>query len=73
MRCGELTEFVGESTAGKTQLCLQLLLTLQSQFSGGATALYIHTEGHYPGRRLQDLAVARRDALATFQEPGGVG
>ncbi|GAQ81274.1 DNA-repair protein XRCC3 [Klebsormidium nitens] len=70
VRCGDITEFVGESTAGKTQLCLQLLLTLQSQYSGGANALYIHTEGHYPGRRLQELAVVRRDALAAIGEPG---
>ena len=72
VRCGEITEFVGESTAGKTQLCLQLLLTLQSQYSGGANALYIHTEGHYPGKRLQELAVARRDALASIGEPGAL-
>lgn len=44
---GSITEFVGESTAGKTQLCLQLLLASQLPLDRGGLAgkaIYIHTE-----------------------------
>ena len=44
---------------GKTQLCLQLLLTAQLPESAGGLAgraLYISTEGHAPLGRLASLA-----------------
>lgn len=54
-----ITEIVGESAAGKTQLCLQLCLTVQlpSQYGGlGGGAVYICTEDVFPSKRLQQLA-----------------
>ena len=57
-----LTELVGESTTGKTQLCLQLLLTAQlpvSEGGLGGRAVYIHTEGKAQLGRLAALASSR--------------
>jgi DNA-repair protein XRCC3 len=56
---GSVTELTGESTVGKTQLCLQLLLTAQLPEAAGGLggrALYIHTEGPAPLSRLASLA-----------------
>ncbi len=56
---GSLTELTGESTVGKTQLCLQLLLTAQLPVSRGGLggrSLYIHTEGQAPLSRLAAIA-----------------
>ncbi|XP_024532105.1 DNA repair protein XRCC3 homolog [Selaginella moellendorffii] len=67
--CGAITELVGESTAAKTQLALQLLVTVQLPGSLGGSngsAIYIHTEGYFPGRRLRQLASA-------FQSSRGLG
>jgi len=58
---GSITELVGESTVGKTQLCLQLLLTAQlppERGGLGGRSLYIHTEGPAPLVRLADLAIS---------------
>ncbi|KAJ7552481.1 hypothetical protein O6H91_06G057100 [Diphasiastrum complanatum] len=57
--CGSITEIVGESASGKTQLALQLLLAVQMPLSCGGlrgSALYLFTEGYFPDRRLQQLA-----------------
>ncbi|KAK6944563.1 LOW QUALITY PROTEIN: DNA recombination and repair protein Rad51-like, C-terminal [Dillenia turbinata] len=57
--CKSITEIVAESGSGKTQLCLQLLLTAQLPTPLGglsASALYIHTEFPFPLRRLRQLA-----------------
>lgn len=51
----------GEATAGKTQLCLRLLLRAQAPLAAGGlggTALWIYTEGDPPLRRLAGLAAA---------------
>lgn len=53
-----ITELAGESGCGKTQLCLQLSLTVQlPRFKGGlaAGAVYICTEDKFPSSRLQQL------------------
>jgi DNA-repair protein XRCC3 len=58
---GSITELVGESTVGKTQLCLQLLLTAQLPEAAGGLAgrsLYITTEGSAPLGRLKEIAAA---------------
>lgn len=56
---GQVTELVGEAGAGKSQLALQTLLTVQWPKERGGlsgSALYVHTEGVDPMRRLRDLA-----------------
>ena len=59
-----LTELAGTSAAGKTQLCLQLSLTVQlpRQHGGlGGKAVFVSTEDAFPTKRLQQL-VERFDA-----------
>eukprot|EP01018_Ginkgo_biloba_P040189 Gb_37567 [translate_table: standard] len=59
--CGSITELVGECGSGKTQLSLQLLLCAQLPICQGglnASSVYIHSEGYFPSRRLQQLAQA---------------
>ncbi|KAG9303894.1 hypothetical protein G9A89_005804 [Geosiphon pyriformis] len=55
-----ITEIVGESAVGKTQLCLQLSLTAQLPKEkgglGGGTA-YLCSEGHFPIRRLNQMII----------------
>ncbi|XP_072346150.1 DNA repair protein XRCC3 isoform X1 [Scyliorhinus torazame] len=53
-----ITEIVGESSAGKTQICMQLCLSVQFPRSYGgqeAGAVYICTEDTFPNKRLQQL------------------
>lgn len=53
-----VTEFAGNSAAGKTQLCLQLCLTAQlPRQQGGLVggAVYVCTEDAFPTKRLQQL------------------
>ncbi|XP_039981121.1 DNA repair protein XRCC3 [Xiphias gladius] len=55
---GGVTELSGESGAGKTQLALQLCLSVQypTQYRGlNSGAVYICTEDSFPIRRLQQL------------------
>ncbi|XP_062141401.1 uncharacterized protein LOC133849375 [Drosophila sulfurigaster albostrigata] len=57
---GRVTEFVGLSGTGKTQMCLQLSLNVQipKQFGGlEGKALYIDTRGDFNPARLQELAI----------------
>ncbi|RLN69688.1 hypothetical protein BBJ28_00018552 [Nothophytophthora sp. Chile5] len=58
-RSGLVTEICGEASAGKTQLCLQLLLQcgLPRQLGGlHSSACYICTEGVGSVKRLHELA-----------------
>ncbi|XP_056402931.1 DNA repair protein XRCC3 isoform X2 [Hyla sarda] len=53
-----ITELAGESSAGKTQIALQLCLSVQysAEYGGlGAGAVYICTEDSFPSKRLQQL------------------
>ncbi|XP_028798619.1 DNA repair protein XRCC3 homolog [Neltuma alba] len=59
--CNSMTELVAESGSGKTQFCLQLVLSAQLPPSHGglsASSLYIHTEFPFPFRRLRQLSTA---------------
>ncbi|XP_077238313.1 homolog of X-ray repair cross complementing 3 (XRCC3) [Tasmannia lanceolata] len=59
--CNSVTEISGESSSGKTQLCLQLLLCAQLPISQGGLAsssLYIHSEFPFPFRRLRQLSLS---------------
>ncbi|KAI8093207.1 P-loop containing nucleoside triphosphate hydrolase protein [Halteromyces radiatus] len=56
---GSITEVVGESSSGKTQLCLQLCFTVQQpiHLGGlGSEAVYIHNEGKFSSNRCHQLA-----------------
>ncbi|KAJ7345221.1 hypothetical protein JRQ81_001171 [Phrynocephalus forsythii] len=53
-----ITEIAGESSAGKTQIGLQLCLTVQYPYQYGGLesgAVYICTEDVFPNKRLQQL------------------
>ncbi|NXB41323.1 XRCC3 protein, partial [Eulacestoma nigropectus] len=53
-----ITELAGESSAGKTQICLQLCLCVQYPYKYGGLesgAVYICTEDVFPSKRLQQL------------------
>ncbi|KAK2993477.1 hypothetical protein RJ640_015161 [Escallonia rubra] len=57
--CSSITELFSESGCGKTQLCLQLLLSAQLPASAGglsAASLYLHSEFPFPSRRLNQLS-----------------
>ncbi|XP_031170935.1 DNA repair protein XRCC3 isoform X1 [Sander lucioperca] len=59
---GGVTELCGESGAGKTQLALQLCLSVQypAQYGGlDSGAVYICTEDSFPIRRLQQLILGQ--------------
>ncbi|KAJ3346343.1 hypothetical protein HDU83_003153 [Entophlyctis luteolus] len=59
LRCGQITEVFGESSAGKTQLAMQLCVTCQWPPSlgglGGGAALLL-TDENFSSTRLRDLA-----------------
>lgn len=66
--CRLVTEVFGESAAGKTQLCMQLLLGCQLPVSSGGlegSSLCIYTEGRFPIKRLMQLAESPRFAAST--------
>ncbi|KAI6795803.1 hypothetical protein KC361_g4812 [Hortaea werneckii] len=64
---GAVTEFVGESAAGKTQFLLTLLLSVQAPkpFGLGKAALYISTEAPLQTTRLNQL-LQRHQKLAAL-------
>ncbi|KAI8064536.1 P-loop containing nucleoside triphosphate hydrolase protein [Gongronella butleri] len=56
---GSITEIVGESSSGKTQLCMQMCFTVQKprRLGGlGGEAVYIHNEGKFSSTRCAQLA-----------------
>lgn len=60
-----ITEIVGASGSGKSQLCMQLALNVQmSRKEGGLErgAAYICTEGPFPSGRIHEMAEHRRNA-----------
>ncbi|CAD7698549.1 unnamed protein product [Ostreobium quekettii] len=60
--CGSITEIVGESGVGKTQLCLQACLSVQLPRERGGlegSSVYIYTEGDPPVKRLCELVERR--------------
>ncbi|XP_036102842.1 DNA repair protein XRCC3 [Molossus molossus] len=64
---GGITELAGRSSAGKTQLALQLCLAVQLPRQHGgleAGAVYVCTEDAFPNRRLQQL-IAQQQCLRT--------
>ncbi|XP_074182967.1 DNA repair protein XRCC3 isoform X2 [Rhinolophus sinicus] len=68
-----ITELAGRSSAGKTQLALQLCLAVQFPRQHGgleAGAVYICTEDAFPSKRLQQL-IAQQQSLRT-DVPGEV-
>ncbi|OAQ24970.1 P-loop containing nucleoside triphosphate hydrolase protein [Linnemannia elongata AG-77] len=53
-----ITEIAGESAVGKTQLCLQLCLTVQLPESMGGldgSVVWLSTEGKFPYNRLESM------------------
>ncbi|BFZ12250.1 hypothetical protein BsWGS_15289 [Bradybaena similaris] len=55
---GVVTEVSGESACGKTQLCLQLCISVQLSEACSGGAVYICTEDAFPSKRLQHLIQA---------------
>lgn len=65
-RVGGITEISGESSSGKTQLCLQLSIQCQrSILEGGLEGgtLYVFCEGTFPVARLEEMAGGNRSLL----------
>jgi len=60
---GHLIEIVGESGAGKTQLAMQILLTVQlpPPRGLGKAAIYVSTEGALNTKRLSQLLIHNQD------------
>lgn len=61
-RSGSITELCGESSSGKTQICLQATISAQLPTNEGGlhcSSLYIHSNGPFPVARLATLAEYR--------------
>ena len=59
LRSGEVTEVYGESCVGKTQICLQLLLTCMLLPEDGGlygSSIYIQACPVYPVKRLTQIS-----------------
>uniref|UniRef100_A0A3P9P7M0 DNA repair protein n=1 Tax=Poecilia reticulata TaxID=8081 RepID=A0A3P9P7M0_POERE len=71
---GGVTELAGASGAGKTQLGLQLCLSVQYpvEHGGLSAALYICTEDPFPIRRLQQL-ISEQPSLRSDVPPSLIG
>uniref|UniRef100_A0A8H7Y292 RecA family profile 1 domain-containing protein n=1 Tax=Psilocybe cubensis TaxID=181762 RepID=A0A8H7Y292_PSICU len=69
IRTGMLWEIVGESSAGKTQLALQLSLFIQAPPKHGgllASCCYLTTSAKLPTRRLYDMVNSDDPILSSF-------
>lgn len=65
-RAGTLTELFGRSNSGKSQLAMQAALVAAK---GGATVLYVDTEGSFRPERLEQMSDARGwDAAALLRQ-----
>lgn len=65
-----ITEIVGESGAGKSQICLQLALNVQLPIGDGGlekAAVYICTEDTFPSKRLVQMVDYRNKTYQTDQ------
>lgn len=58
-----ITEVAGESSSGKTQLCLQICVDCRIKFPS-KKCLYISTEDAFPNKRLQQLSSLRYEGKA---------
>ncbi|NXI36969.1 XRCC3 protein, partial [Galbula dea] len=68
-----ITELAGESSAGKTQISLQLCLCVQYPYKYGGLesgAVYICTEDVFPSKRLQQLIAQQQQLRA--EVPGEI-
>jgi len=72
--CRGITQIYGAAGTGKTQLALQLCLTVQLPISAGglgAGAIYICTETAFPSKRLQQL-LENSEIAKTYSVTGDV-
>lgn len=78
IRTGAVTELAGQSSSGKTNLCLQLACTVQLPRACGGLdggTLFLSSEGTIPSKRLAQLArhwsatLAERDAADLDLDP----
>ncbi|EZA60948.1 DNA repair protein XRCC3 [Ooceraea biroi] len=72
--CRGITQVYGAAGTGKTQLALQLCLTVQLPITAGglgAGAIYICTETAFPSRRLQQL-IENSEIAKTYSTSGDV-
>lgn len=66
-----ITEISGESSSGKTQICLQLCLTVQlAEECGGLAkgAVFISTEEAFPAKRLHQIASGFGDRFESIAQ-----
>jgi len=66
-----ITEITGESSSGKTQICLQLCLSVQlpQEHGGlGGGAVYISTEDVFPSKRLHQLTQSFAEGEASLTD-----
>nr|KAF7429445.1 hypothetical protein H0235_005843 [Vespula pensylvanica] len=71
--CQGITQIYGAAGTGKTQLALQLCLTVQLPLNAGglaAGAIYISTEAAFPAKRLHEL-VQNLDVIQDYDNING--
>lgn len=65
---GKITEVCGAAGVGKTQLCMQLCISIQlpTELGGmAAKAIYVDTEGSFVRSRLVEMTRAIRESVET--------
>ncbi len=76
IRCTGITEIYGESASGKTQVCLQLCLTVQLPLKLGGLeggAVYLCTEDKFPAKRLEQMTPQFEQQYREFLSDTNVG